>query len=89
MIEELEDTLIEMNHQLMKLEDSARHTGEYLEAKKLYLIGVIQQVDIELQMLNIEYDNFGKSLAEELNELALFESSKEAYDEVMSKMFKH
>jgi hypothetical protein len=89
MINELEDTLIEMCNQLMKLEDSALQTEEYLEAKKFFLVGVIRQVDVELQVLNMEYDVLGVSLAEELEELALFERSREAYDIVMGSMFKH
>ena len=89
MRDELEDTLIEMCNQLMKLEDSALQTEEYLEAKKFFLVGVIRQVDVELQILNMEYDVLGVSLAEELEELALFERSREAYDDVMSSMFKH
>jgi hypothetical protein len=89
MRDELEDTLIEMCNQLMKLEDSALQTEEYLEAKKFFLVGVIRQVDVELQVLNMEYDVLGVSLAEELEELALFERSREAYDDVMSSMFKH
>ncbi len=89
MRDELEDTLIEMCNQLMKLEDSALQTEEYLEAKKFFLVGVIRQVDVELQILNMEYDVLGVSLAEELEELALFERSREAYDDVMGSMFKH
>jgi hypothetical protein len=40
-------------------------------------------------VLNKEYDVLGVSLAEELEELALFERSREAYDIVMGSMFKH
>lgn len=89
MRDELEDTLIEMCNQLMKLEDSNLRTEEYLEAKKFFLVGVIRQVDVELQVLNMEYDVLGVSLAEELEELALFERSREAYDDVMGSIFKH
>jgi len=89
MIEELEDVLIEITQQIMKLEDSARTQGSYLEAKKTFLTGIISQIETELQVLNIEYDNFGISLAAALEDEDLFEKSVEAYGTVMSSIFKH
>ena len=89
MIEQLEDTLIEMNQQIMNLEDSTPDYGMRLEAKKHFLLGIIKQVDVELQVLNKEYDNLGISLAAELDAMIDFELAQETYNGVMSNMFKH
>jgi len=89
MTEALEDVLIEMTNQIMKLEDDTEDYSELLEAKKLFLIGIVSQVDLELQLLNKEYDNLGLSLADELEELARFDAAREAYNGIMSSLFKH
>lgn len=89
MVNELEDVLIEMSQQIMNLEDSGLTQEGCLEAKKTFLLGIIRQVDVELRVLNKEYDVLGISLAEELEALAEFEAAQEAYDGVMSNLFKH
>ena len=86
---ELEDVLIEMTQQVMNLEDSGLQYESILEAKKVFLLGIIRQVDIELQILNKEYDVLGISLADEFEEIEVFETAMEAYNGVMSSLFKH
>lgn len=73
----------------MKIEDDAHDELSRLEAKKIYIIGVFNQLQLELRTLEIEYDNAGYSYFEEEEQLQLFEDSREAYANIMRSMFKH
>ena len=89
MMQELESILIRMNNHIMKIEDDAHDELSRLEAKKIYIIGVFNQLQLELRTLEIEYDNAGYSYFEEEEQLQLFEDSREAYLNIMKGMFKH
>lgn len=89
MMNELEDTLIEMNEQMMKLEDNNVDTLSRLEAKKIFLLGILKQVDNELGLLEAEYDAVGYDLDAERETLDLFEDSRKAYNDIMGELFKH
>ena len=89
MMKELEDILIRMNNHIMMIEDEAHDELSRLEAKKIYIIGVFQQLDLELSTLEIEYDAAGYSYFEEEEQLQLFEDSREVYSDLMKKIFKH
>ncbi len=89
MMYELEDVLIEMNAQITKIEDSEVDELSRLEAKKIFLLGILKQVDTELGLLEVEYDQLGFSLDAEQETLELFEDSRNAYDGIMSELFKH
>lgn len=86
---ELEDTLIEMNNQIMKIEDTSKDEWSRLEAKKIFLLGILKQVDTELGLLEVEYDHAGLSLDAEQETLELFEDSRNAYNDIMGHLFKH
>jgi len=89
MMQELESILIRMNNHIMKIEDEAHDELSRLEAKKIYIIGVFQQLELELSTLEIEYDAAGYSYFEEEEQLQLFEDSREAYANLIKKLFKH
>ena len=88
-MQELESILIRMNNHIMKIEDEAHDELSRLEAKKIYIIGVFQQLELELSTLEIEYDAAGYSYFEEEEQLQLFEDSREAYANLIKKLFKH
>jgi len=88
-MQELESILIRMNTHIMKIEDNAHDELSRLEAKKIYIIGVFNQLDLELSTLQMEYDLAGYSYFEEEETLQLFKDSHEAYSNLMGKLFKH
>jgi len=59
-----------------------------LEAKRVFLIAMLKQLDIELEILNQEYDEAGYDIEEEMATLKLFEDSRNAYNDIMSNLFK-
>jgi hypothetical protein len=89
MMHELEDILIRMNNNIMMIEDEAPDELSRLEAKKIFIIGVFKQLELELETLSREYDNAGYSYFEEEEQLQLFDDSREAYLNIMKSMFKH
>jgi hypothetical protein len=89
MMEELESILIRMNNHIMKIEDSIPDELSRLEAKKIYIIGVLNQLELEFRTLQREYDNAGYSYFDEEETLQMFEDSREAYKDIIDDLFKH
>ena len=89
MMYELEDVLIEMNQQIMNIEDRNHDTLSRLEAKKTFLIGILNQVEAEFDMLIIEYDKAGFMMHPDVLETDLGQGTKEAYNKIMKQLFKH
>jgi hypothetical protein len=89
MMEELESILIRMNNHIMKIEDSIPDELSRLEAKKIYIIGVLNQLELEFKTLQREYDNAGYSYFDEEETLQMFEDSREAYKDIIDDLFKH
>jgi len=85
----LEDALIELNHQISKIEDSAIDMKDLLEAKKVFLTGVLNQLDREMLMLIAEYDSYESQMIDEQKVLESFEKSWETYNSIMTSIFKH
>lgn len=73
----------------MKIEDGTPDVLSRLEAKKIYIIGVLQQLELEFKLLEIEYDRAGYDYFAEEEQLQLFEDSRSAYQDIMSDLFKH
>jgi len=89
MMYELEDVLIEMNQQIMNIEDRNHDTLSRLEAKKTFLIGILNQVEAEFDMLIVEYDKAGFMMHPDVLNTDLGEGTKEAYNKIMKQLFKH
>jgi len=89
MMYELEDVLIEMNQQIMNIEDRNPETLSRLEAKKTFLIGILNQVEAEFDMLIVEYDKAGFMMHPDVLNTDLGEGTKEAYNKIMKQLFKH
>jgi hypothetical protein len=89
MMEELESILIRMSNHIMKIEDSIPDELSRLEAKKIYIIGVLNQLELEFRTLQREYDNAGYSYFDEEETLQMFEDSREAYKDIIDDLFKH
>lgn len=89
MMQELESILIRMNNHIMTIEDSIPDELSRLEAKKIYIIGVLKQLELEFRLLQREYDNAGYSYFEEEETLQMFEDSREAYKDIIDDLFKH
>jgi len=89
MMEELESILIRMNNHIMRIEDSIPDELSRLEAKKVYIIGVLNQLELEFRTLQREYDNAGYSYFDEEETLQMFEDSREAYKDIIDDLFKH
>ena len=89
MMYELEDVLIEMNQQIMNIEDRNHDTLSRLEAKKTFLIGILNQVEAEFDMLIVEYDKAGFMMHPDVLETDLGQGTKEAYNKIMKQLFKH
>lgn len=87
MMQELEDILIQLNMGIMRIEDEAFDELSRLEAKKIYIIGVLQQLELELKALEIEYDIASASYFEEEEQTEIFEKSLGEYNEIMSSLF--
>ena len=85
----LEDTLIELNKSILKIEDTAPTAEIYLEAKKAFLIGVLSQLDNELVLFDKECEAYDSARVTELEDLQKFGASWEAYDGIMASLFKH
>ena len=85
----LEDALIELNHQISKIEDSAIDMKDLLEAKKVFLTGVLNQLDREMLMLIAEYDSYESQMIDEQKVLESFEKIWETYNSIMTSIFKH
>jgi len=85
----LEDALIELNHQISKIEDSAIDMKDLLEAKRVFLTGVLNQLDREMLMLIAEYDSYESQMIDEQKVLESFEKSWETYNSIMTSIFKH
>jgi len=88
-MEELESILIRMNNHIMRIEDSIPDELSRLEAKKVYIIGVLNQLELEFRTLQREYDNAGYSYFDEEETLQMFEDSREAYKDIIDDLFKH
>lgn len=88
-MQELESILIRMNNHIMKIEDSIPDELSRLEAKKIYIIGVLKQLELEFRVLQREYDNAGYSYFDEEETLQMFEDSREAYKDIINDLFKH
>lgn len=86
---ELESILIRMSNHIMKIEDSIPDELSRLEAKKIYIIGVLNQLELEFKTLQREYDNAGYSYFDEEETLQMFEDSREAYKDIIDDLFKH
>lgn len=89
MMQELESILIRMNNHIMTIEDSIPDELSRLEAKKIYIIGVLKQLELEFRLLQREYDNAGYSYFDEEETLQMFEDSREAYKDIIDDLFKH
>lgn len=85
----LEDALIELNKCVLRIEDTAPTAEIYLEAKKAFLIGVLAQLDNELVLFDQECEAFESARVVEFEDLQKFEASWDAYNGVMSSLFKH
>ena len=88
-MQELESILIRMNNHIMKIEDSIPDELSRLEAKKIYIIGVLKQLELEFRVLQREYDNAGYSYFDEEETLQMFEDSRKAYKDIINDLFKH
>ena len=88
-MQELESILIQMNNHIMKIEDSIPDELSRLEAKKIYIIGVLKQLELEFRVLQREYDNAGYSYFDEEETLQMFEDSRKAYKDIINDLFKH
>ena len=89
MMQKLESILIRMNNHIMKIEDSIPDELSRLEAKKIYIIGVLKQLELEFRVLQREYDNAGYSYFDEEETLQMFEDSRKAYKDIINDLFKH
>jgi len=88
LIKALEEALLQLSTSIRMIEDYGDDKLAKLEAKRVFLIAMLKQLDIELEILNQEYDESGYDIEEEMTTLKLFEDSRNAYNDIMSNLFK-